>query len=193
MATHVPTSEILDELARSAGGRLVTMAWIVARLRERSFGIVMLLIALVGLLPGMSTPAGLLVAVPAIQMMLGHAAPVLPRRIAGRSFAGTRLARLLDRTVPVLRWLERFVRPRWPTPFAATRRVIGTVVLLLGLTLLAPIPFSQVIPISVIMLIAFAFLEEDGVLLAAGLAAAIVSLAITAAAIWGSVEAGRAL
>jgi hypothetical protein len=33
------------------------------------------------------------------------------------------------------------------------------------MTLLAPVPFSQVIPALVIMLLAFAFLEEDGVLL----------------------------
>jgi hypothetical protein len=48
---------------------------------------------------------------------------------------------------------------------------------------------SNVIPALAIMLIAFAFLEEDGVLLCIALAAAAVSLAITAAAIWGTIEA----
>jgi hypothetical protein len=88
---------------------------------------------------------------------------------------------------------ERIVRPRWRTPFEATKRVVGFVILLLGMTLLAPIPFSQIIPALVIMLLAFAFLEEDGVLLCLALTAAAVSLSMTAAAVWGAVEGGRFL
>jgi hypothetical protein len=61
------------------------------------------------------------------------------------------------------------------------------------MTLLAPIPFSQIIPALVIMLLAFAFLEEDGVLLCLALAAAAVSLSISAAAVWGAAEGGRFL
>jgi hypothetical protein len=41
----------------------------------------------------------------------------------------------------------------------------------------------------VIVLLSFAFLEEDGILLGIALAAALTSLAITAATVWGSVEA----
>jgi hypothetical protein len=84
--------------------------------------------------------------------------------------------------------LERVVRPRWRTPFEATKRVVGLVVLLLGATLLAPVPFSHVIPAFVIMLLAFAFLEEDGVLLCLALAAATISLFVTIAAVWGTIE-----
>ena len=72
--------------------------------------------------------------------------------------------------------MERVVRPRWRTPFEATKRVLGLVILLLGATLLAPLPFSHIIPAVVVMLLAFAFLEEDGVLLCIALAAAVISL-----------------
>ena len=75
----------------------------------------------------------------------------------------------MRRLVPVLRWLERFIRPRWATPFEATKRGVGGVVLLLSASLLAPVPLSNVPPALAIMLIAFAYLEEDGVLLCAGL------------------------
>ena len=72
-------------------------------------------------------------------------------------------------------------------------RSFGIVMLLLGATLLAPIPFSHVIPALVVMLLAFAFLEEDGVLLYLALAAAVLSLAVTAAAVWGTIEASLLL
>lgn len=190
---RVPTSVILEGLVRDAPSGDVSLAWIVGNLRERSFGIVMLIVSLVGLVPGASPFIGILLAVPAIQMMLGRREPALPRRVAARRIPAPRLARLLGRVIPVFRRMERVVRPRWSTPFEATKRAIGFVILLLGGTLLAPIPFSHVVPILVIMLLAFAFLEEDGVLLCIALAAAAISLAITAVAVWGTIEVGRLL
>lgn len=189
----MPTSVVLEGLLAEAPGDEVTLAWIIASLRERSFGIVMLLLALVGLVPGVASVVGLLLAIPAVQMIRARAGPVLPRVISERRVSTRRLARLIARLVPVLRWLERIVRPRWSTPFEATKRVIGFVILLLSATLLAPIPFSQVIPIAAVMLLAFAFLEGDGLLLCLALAASAVSIAITAAAIWGAIEAGMLL
>lgn len=190
---RVPTSTILERLAAQAPAGQVTLGWVLGNLEDRSFGLILLLAALLGLVPGLSPLAALLLAIPAVQMIRGRAEPVLPGRLARRRLSTRRLTRLLARVVPLLRRMERVVRPRWPTPFEATKRVVGVVILLLAATLLAPIPFSQYIPVAVIVLLAFAFLEEDGVLLALALAAALVSLAITAAAVWGTIEAGRLL
>jgi hypothetical protein len=122
-------------------------------------------------------------------MILARPGPVFPRRVAARSFRTERLARLLRRVVPVLRWLERFIRPRWATPFEATKRVVGGVVLLLGGLLLAPVPLSNVPPALVTALIAFAYLEEDGALLCAALVAALLLLAVASAAVWETMDA----
>ena len=51
-------------------------------------------------------------------------------------------------------------------------------------SLLAPVPLSNVPPALAIMLIAFAYLEEDGVLLCAGLVLGVAMLAIAAAVAW---------
>jgi hypothetical protein len=190
---RIPTSVILEGIVRDAPPEGATFAWLVGSLQERSFGIVVLIVALVGLVPGASTFVGLLLAVPAIQMISGRMQPVLPRRVAARRVSSDRLARLLGRVIPAMRRMERVVRPRWPIPFETTKRVVGVVILLLGGTMLAPIPFSHVIPVLTIMLIAFAFLEEDGALLTIALGAAAVSLAITTAIVWGALEAGRLL
>jgi hypothetical protein len=126
-------------------------------------------------------------------MILARPAPVLPRFIAERRLSTARIARLVMRLVPVLRWLERAVRPRWTTPFETTKRVLGVVMLLLSATILTPIPFGHIMPILVIMLLAFAFLEGDGLLLCLALAGALASIAITVASLWGTIEAGLLL
>jgi hypothetical protein len=52
--------------------------------------------------------------------------------------------------------------------------------------LFAPIPLSNVVPALVIVLIALAYIEDDGVLLSIGLLAALVVLTVVAAAVWGT-------
>jgi len=187
-ASHVPTSLVIENLLRKAPGDFVTLDWLVGELRERSFGIVMLVMALVALIPGGSTFVGFLLAYPAIQMILARPGPTLPAFIAERRVATARVAGVFGRATPVLKWLERFVRPRWQTPFEATKRVVGVVVLALAPTLIWPFPFSHVIPSLVIGLLSLAYLEEDGVLLCVALAAAVLSLAITAATVWAGIR-----
>ena len=73
-------------------------------------------------------------------------------------------------------------------PDRGTERFVGSVLFLLGALLLVPIPFSNVVPALVIVLLAFAYLEGDGLLLWVALAAAAVSLAVAAAIVWGTIK-----
>ena len=166
----------------------VSVGWLLEQLGERSFGLTLFVMAVIALLPGASTVIGVLIAWPAIQMILGHEAAALPRWIAGRQVGVDRLARVIGLIVPRLRWVEQLVRPRWPTPFQATKRLTGIVMLLIGATLVSPVPFTQVVPAMVIMLLALAYLEEDGVALLVALIAAVASLAVTGVTVWGAVE-----
>lgn len=185
---YVPTSVHLSTLLDEAETAQVSVSWLIERLGVRSFGLTLILMALIALVPGASTIVGLLIAWPAIQMMLGYGGPVLPRFLARREIAVDRLARAVGFIVPRLRWLERLIRPRWPVVFRSSKRVTGFMMLLLGLTMISPFPFSHVIPAIVIMLLALAYLEEDGIMLLLSLAASLTSVAITAAALWLSVE-----
>lgn len=186
---YVPTSAHLASLLDKAETTRVSIRWLIEQLGERSFGLVLLLMALIALVPGASTIVGVLIAWPAVQMLLGHHAPVLPGFLARRTIAVDKLARAIRMLTPRLRWVERAVRPRWPAGFRATRRATGVLMLLLGVTLISPFPFSHLIPAAIIMLLALAYLEEDGVALAIALAAALASLAITATALWGAIAA----
>jgi hypothetical protein len=185
MTLRPPTSFALEAMIDAIRAeKQVTVDWLMERLGSRSFGIVLLLLAVLGLLPGVSAVAGIMLMVPAVQMILGRPGPVFPRRIGAWHFEGQGFAAIIRRAVPVLRWLERFIRPRWATPFAATKRVVGVVVLLLGVNLLVPLPLSNLLPALAIALIAFAYLEADGMLLCVALAMALVILGATGILMW---------
>jgi hypothetical protein len=189
MTGRAPTSVVLDDLLGPEAPEQVTLGWLMGRLGDRSFGIVLLLLALLGLLPGVSALAGVLLTIPAVQMILARPGPVFPRRISARPFEARRLSRVVRRIVPVLRYMERFIRPRWAAPFDATKRVVGGVVLLLGASLLAPVPLSNIPPALVTGLLAFAYLEEDGVLLGMALVVALAMLAAASVAAWEALSA----
>jgi hypothetical protein len=186
--TYVATSVQLSRMLDQAEGARVSIGWLTEQLGRRSFGLTLFLMAVIGFLPGVSTIVGLLVAWPAIQMMLGHEAAVLPSLVARREVDVGRLARVISIITPRLAWVERLIRPRWPAPFETAKRLTGIMMLLVGLTMIVPVPFGHVVPALVIMLLAVAYLEEDGLALLIALLAAFVSLGITGVTVWGAVE-----
>ena len=121
--------------------------------------------------------------------------PFFPRSVASRSLPTGHPNRVVGRVIPVMRYLEKVIHPRWNTPLESTKRVVGVAILLLALLLLAPVPLIQVVSATAIGLLSLAYLEEDGVLLALALLAALVVLAIAVAAAWemvvGAVWIGR--
>ena len=189
MTARPPTSELLAGLLGHETPARVTLGCLLDGLGDRSFGVVLLVLALLALLPGVSAVAGMVLMVPAFQMVLGRRGAVFPRRVAARRFEAERLARVVRRVVPALRFLERFIRPRWATPVEATKRAVGGTVLLLAACLFAPVPLRNFPPALTIAPIAFACLEEDGVLLGAALAAALAMLAVAALAVWEALSA----
>lgn len=179
------TSLVLQRLLDEAPAEHFTLDWLVANLRKRSYGMLMLVLALFALVPGVSFVAGLLLMIPALQMIAGRPTPVFPRRIAARPLSTRHLAEVVRRTVPVLRYLEKLVYPRWQTPLKATRRVVGAVVLILSVPLVAaPIPFGNVVPALVIALISLAYLEEDGLMRSVALLAAVTAMAVLSVTVW---------
>jgi hypothetical protein len=162
-----------------------TLAWLMGSLHTHSFGIIVLLLALVAIVPGLSIVAGLLLMVPALEMIAGRSAPAFPRRLAEHPLPTRQLTALVHRAVPALRYLEKLVHPRWAAPHQATKRLVGIIVLMLSATLVViPLPLSNVIPALVIALISLAYLEEDGLLLSIALTAAVIVLTLVFLAVW---------
>jgi hypothetical protein len=150
---------------------------------ERSFGALIVVLALVnlvaGVIPGVSTVLGLPLVLLSLQLVAGRPRPWLPRRLRAVRLQRAALNRLSGRFGPALRKVERALRPRLNVltgPWA--ERVIGAICLALSVFLCLPIPFGNLLPSATLALFGFALLERDGLvaLLALGLAAADVVL-----------------
>jgi len=181
----VPASVVLQGLHNAAPADQFTLGWLMDRLQKQSFGLIMLLLAIVAIAPGISIVGGLLLLIPAFQMIAGRSAPVFPRWVADRPLPTKHLGPVVQRAISVLKYFEKVVRPRCPTSPELTKRVVGIfVVLLTARLLLMPIPLSNILPAVLIALISLVYLEEDGVLLAICLLAAVVFLALDLGLIW---------
>jgi hypothetical protein len=180
----VLASEILQCLHEAGPKDHFTLGWLMNMLHKRSFGLIMLMCAVVALVPGVSIVAGLLLIIVAVQMIEGRPAPAFPDGLADRPLPARHLASVIQRFLPALKYLEQIAHPRWPTPHDATKRVVGVAVLILSLAVaFTPLPLTNIPPALAIALISLAYLEEDGLLLAIGLAAgaAVVTLQVYAA------------
>ena len=153
----------------------------------------MLLLAIVAIAPGISIVGGLLLLIPALQMIAGRSTPSFPPWIADRPLPARKLGAVAG-AISVLRSLEKVVLLRFPTPPKATKFVVGILVLLLtARLLLMPIPFSNILPAILIALIALGYLEGDGVLLSISLLAGVVVLTIDLGLIWQLLHGARGL
>jgi hypothetical protein len=181
---RIPTSTVLQDLLDHAPADQFTLRWLLERLSKRGFGIVIFLLALVGMVPGVCVLVAVLLLIPAAEMIAGRAGPTFPRGIADRPFPTRYLTSAVRRAVLPLRHFEKAIHPRWQIPPEITKRAVGVVVLLMAVLLATPVPMIQVVPASVIAAIALAYIEDDGLLLSIAFASAAAVLAVAFVAIW---------
>jgi hypothetical protein len=175
-------TDILTRLAEPGTGS-VTLADVVAAVGERSFGAVLVILAIpnmvASLVPGLSIVLGLPLLLVSVQLLYGADKPWLPRRLARLEMQRHDLRRIVERMRFALRRLERAVKPR--LEYLASdwaERLIGLGCLLLSLLVFLPIPFANLVPATGILLFGFALLERDGLVALAGAGIVIVSAAL---------------
>ena len=91
-------------------------------MHRHSFGIIMLSLGLLATTPVGSSIPGLILAVMAVQLILGRTEPVFPHFIMTRRLPTKQLLRLGGHAIHVLKYLEKFVHPRWPMTFEVAKR-----------------------------------------------------------------------
>ncbi|MBO6781700.1 MAG: exopolysaccharide biosynthesis protein [Alphaproteobacteria bacterium] len=175
------TSELLRRLLTEIEDDTVTVGYLSAQLRRRSFGGILIALALVALLPGVSLFAGLAMLIPAFQMALGLRAPALPGFVARRKIPVSALRAHADRAIPWIEKLEVYVRPRWimlsrpPVPM-----LIGLLSFVLALVIMLPLPLGNVPPAIAVLVLALGLVEKDGLLILVGLVLTAVAFALGA-------------
>jgi hypothetical protein len=97
---------------------------------------------------------------------MGLPAPVFPNVIQQRQIRVTSLQKW---GMTISRWVERLetlVVPRWPLlSNRLARRLIGLVILFLGIVVTIPFPFSNFPPALATMCFALGLLERDGLMI----------------------------
>jgi hypothetical protein len=188
----IPASAVLQRLHDQVPPDHFTLGWLMRSLSKHSFGVLILLLSVIAITPGASIVAGMLLLIPAFEMIVGRDSPFFPRRLATHPLPTPRLAALVQRAVPILKYLEKVIHPRWRIPHAATKCLVGIVVAVLSASLVViPVPLSNIVPALVIALISLAYLEDDGLLLSIGLLAAAIVLTVEFGAIWETVRGAK--
>lgn len=159
-------SDILARLAEPTTGP-VTLGELLSAVGERSFGALLVILAIpnmaAGVIPGLSILLGLPLLLVSMQLLVGAERPWLPRRLARVEIQRSDLRRIIERTREALRRLERALRPRLEFLTAPrAERLIGLGCLALSILVFLPIPFANFVPATGILLFGFSMLERDG-------------------------------
>jgi hypothetical protein len=164
--SSIKTSALLAEALQNIDDTHVSIGELMTQFQRRSYGGVLLILALLAIVPGISVLAGIAMIVPASQLFMGLPAPVFPNFIQQRQIG---VAGLVKWGMTVSRWVERLetlVVPRWPSlSNRLARRLIGLVILFLGIVVSIPFPFSNFPPALATICFALGLLERDGLMI----------------------------
>lgn len=175
----------------------VSVAAMIAALRDRAFGGLLVVFSLPNILPlpvGLSVLFDLPIMLVAAQMALGRRSVWLPRWLLRRTVRREAVGRAIDAVLPRLRRIERLLRPRLPVLTApAGERLVGTVCFLLTIAVAIPLPIVSWLPAFALLLIAVGVMGRDGLVIAAGLIGGGVAIIAVAAAVAGFIHGGQLL
>jgi hypothetical protein len=161
----------------------MTVGELVASLGDRSFGWCIVIFALVNLLP-LPPGTSMLTAIPLIlvtgQMALGLRQLWLPALLMRRAITRRRFQRQVLWLGPVIRPIERLVRPRHLYVFAPrAERLLGALLFAVALALSVPIPLSAYLPAAALFVAGIGLVERDGLVALGGAALGAVAIAVT--------------
>jgi hypothetical protein len=189
-------SEQIERWLASDGAK--TLGGLVDMFEEKSFALVFILLLAVPALPlptgGATHVFEIIAVVVALQLVVGRDKIWLPQRWRRVDLgAGGRRTRFIGRLMKVIRWVERFSRPRFTFLFdhAASNTVFGLLVIAGCVAAFAAPPFTglDTLPSLGVVLLSLGVLLEDVVVvvlaLVVGVAGVLLELVLGKAAIQG--------
>lgn len=177
-------------------GRDPSLGDLVDQVGDRGFGLLLMILALPAALPlpapGYATPFGVVIAVLAIQLMRGRQTPWIPDRFRKRRIPYRMLSFATKGGSLPLRAVELLVRPRLGglARSKAFLSMVSVIILLMACSMILPVPLTNTAPAFTIFVLSAGILEEDGLVLAAGLLLAPVAGAISVLALYVASTSG---
>lgn len=161
----------------------MSVAELVLELGDRSFGWCIVIFTLFNMLP-MPIGSTMILAIPVIlvaaQMAAGLSLVWLPGFVMRRRFSRKRFRRLVLKLRPLIRPVERLVKPRHHYLFTQrAERMIGVFLFFVALALFMPIPFSAYLPATSLLVAGIGLVERDGLIVWLGLALGAFAIVVT--------------
>lgn len=176
------TRALLDALAVGDQDEVLKLREILAGLGRRAFGMLLFICTLPAFIPipiG-GAVSGPLVVLIGVQLLIGLRKPWLPKFAAERGPHRHAIARFDKLISPWLGRLEHLIKPRLTVllDHRAATMLTGLLLVLLGLLLSLPIPFTNFAFGGLLLMFALALLERDGALMAVSWVAGGIAIAV---------------
>ncbi|MGJ3264538.1 MAG: exopolysaccharide biosynthesis protein [Salinarimonas sp.] len=175
---HEPASAVLARIGETAEAERIPLGTLVDALGERTFGLVMLVLALPCAIPFLyGVPQ--IVSVPmvfvAAQLVIGRKALWLPQGLRARAFSTSDYRAMIDRARPWLLRFEHLARPRLALlATGPSERLVGLAMLVASLSIAVPLPLTNTVPGIGVAIIAVGLIERDGLLVLGGAVLALI-------------------
>lgn len=191
--SHRAASDVLEDAAKqyqeSAEADRVSVGELMEVLHERGFGILLIIFVLPNCIPIPAPGLVSLTALPLLllsaQMMYGADHPWLPSWLNRRTIKRGLLALIVSRASPVMRKIEKLLRPR--VSFASSEtgeKIVGALCFLFSLCILIPLPWTNFVPGYGVLLLALGLLSRDGVVMLLGMVTGLLGTALTLAVLF---------
>lgn len=159
-----------------------TVGAMVDSLGRSGHGLVLLMLALPSFVPVPGLPTGLVFGVAlmlvAVQMIRGQETVALPEWIRKQALPRGAMLATVRKLDTWMQKVERLLRPRMNAlTEGAAITIVGLLVLIMGITLLLPVPFGNQGPAFAVMVFAFGIMEKDGLAIIAGTVLAAIGFA----------------
>ncbi|WP_237398558.1 exopolysaccharide biosynthesis protein [Wolbachia endosymbiont of Diaphorina citri] len=163
----------------------VTLFDIKTALHERGFGILIIIFSLplsVPILvpPGYTTILSIPLILFSLQLLFGFDSPWMPNWLERKSFQRSTLALVVEKTSPILKKIEKFMKPRMSFIFLGPgEKILAFMMLLCAIIIALPLPFTHFLPAIGITLISLGIMGKDGFLSTLGVLVSFCALLVT--------------
>lgn len=178
------SSDILIQIIKNHSKDELFLGEILSSLGQRTFGLVLIFFSLpaalpFSIIPGISFIFSLPILLVSVQMILARKSLWIPLVIRDHKISTDKVKEIINKTIPYLIKIERLLKPRLVYMSSRIMEIItGTLIMLLALLLMLPIPFSNFIFAALIIVFSLGLIEKDGLFILCGYLATMVYFSV---------------
>ncbi|PJB69311.1 MAG: hypothetical protein CO093_10750 [Alphaproteobacteria bacterium CG_4_9_14_3_um_filter_47_13] len=189
-------SEVIEGLPGRLKEGKISVHDVMEEMNGRSLLLVILLLIIPNLIPfinslGITHITGILLLIFTIRLMVGIHHPWLPEWLGNMKTDKKHIQKISEKAAPWFKRMERIVRPRiYKMAGEKIHFFYAFLLLILTIIMLLPLPFINVIPAIIMMIITLGLIQQDGLVSALG---AILAIALLTGLIYAVTLVGSSI